>query len=157
MVKYVADFAAVALAMGGGMARFPFAAALAASNADPESLRSHLVPPELDQLRYRATAATTAAAAATTTAVVNTTVQIPTRDGVLLNTYVFLPSESPPHPLPVIMERTPYGASGLGGNAAGWVARGYVGAFWRPKRLLSHLHVPPPASCAVSCRPRPLR
>ena len=60
------------------------------------------------------------------TDVYNTTVQIQTRDGVHLNTYLFLPAEQPTERIPVMIERTPYGAVNLAGAAAGWVARGYA-------------------------------
>lgn len=60
------------------------------------------------------------------TDVYNTTVQIQTRDGVNLNTYLFLPAEQPTDKIPVMIERTPYGAVNLAGAAAGWVARGYA-------------------------------
>ena len=59
----------------------------------------------------------------------NTTVQIATRDGVSLNTYLFLPSPTPASKLPVIIERTPYGAAGFAGAAAGWIGGGYAVMF----------------------------
>jgi predicted acyl esterase len=60
-------------------------------------------------------------------------VQIRARDGTMLNTYVALPSQTPTHKIPVIMERTPYDASKLEPSSAAWVSRGYA-CVWQDMR-----------------------
>ncbi len=57
---------------------------------------------------------------------------IPMRDGIKLHTVIFAPKDSP-EPLPVLLERTPYGAredeKGLRGRYPHLVADGYIFAF----------------------------
>lgn len=88
----------------------------AASTGLPEHLRGIYHRHDLASLSVRADSC------------VNVTVQIPTPDGVLLNTYVFIPPAAFANTtrVPVVMERTPYGAIGLASAAPGWCARGYA-------------------------------
>ncbi len=56
----------------------------------------------------------------------NSTVQVQTRDGVSLNSYVFVPVDVPSGGVPLVLLRTPYDAVGLQAQAAGYASQGFA-------------------------------